>query len=412
MTTTRDSALEGHQALLERYGPVIDAIAAGALERERRRELPAQAIGWLQDAGAGAIRVPRELGGDGASIVALTDVLIALSAADANVAQALRGHFAFVEDHLYRPDSPGRTRWLERFAAGELVGSAWTEIGAATVGTVETVVAPAGDALALTGTKFYSTGSIFADWVDVLARRPDGEIVFAAVVTAQEGVTITDDWDGFGQRTTGSGTAVFTDARVEPDDVYAVGERCPYQTAFLQQVLVATQAGIGRAVVTDLADHVRRRSRVYSHGAADRTRDDPQILQVVGEVAAAAFAAEGAARLSAARLDAAFATRGAPADVQQAAAVEADLAAAAAQITVNQVVPAAATRLFDALGASAAREASALDRHWRNARTIASHNPTVFKARMLGDRQVNGTAPELLWAIGEAPAGPTPGARA
>jgi alkylation response protein AidB-like acyl-CoA dehydrogenase len=401
--TTTESATGAHAAIAGKYQPIIDRIGEGALDRERRRVLPDEAIRWLRDAGFGAVRVPQEHGGDGASVVVLTELLISLAAADANVAQALRGHFAFVEDHLFRSDSPTRTRWLERFAAGELVGSAWTEIGPAAVGTVDTVVVPDADGHRLTGTKFYSTGSIFADWVDVLARRPDGEIVFVAVRTGQDGVRITDDWDGFGQRTTGSGTAVFSGAGVDPDDLYGTGERCPYQTAFLQHVLVSTQAGIGRAVVDDVAGQVRRRSRVYSHGTADRTRDDPQLLQVVGEVAAAAFAARGAALAAAETLDAAYATRGGSADRQRSAAVAADLASAAAQITVNTLVPQAATRLFDALGASAARESVALDRHWRNARTIASHNPTVFKARMLGDWEVNETDPQLLWAIGESP---------
>jgi alkylation response protein AidB-like acyl-CoA dehydrogenase len=31
------------------------------------------------------------------------------------------------------------------------------------------------------------------------------------------------------------------------------------------------------------------------------------------------------------------------------------------------------------------------DRHWRNARTLSSHNPTTLKARSIGDYEVNGT---------------------
>ena len=34
-----------------------------------------------------------------------------------------------------------------------------------------------------------------------------------------------------------------------------------------------------------------------------------------------------------------------------------------------------------------------LDRHWRNARTLATHDPAVFKERMLGDWQVNAVKP-------------------
>ena len=41
-----------------------------------------------------------------------------------------------------------------------------------------------------------------------------------------------------------------------------------------------------------------------------------------------------------------------------------------------------------------------LDRHWRNARTAASHNPWIYKARIVGDWAVNGTEPLYVWQIG------------
>lgn len=73
---------------------------------------------------------------------------------------------------------------------------------------------------------------------------------------------------------------------------------------------------------------------------------------------------------------------------------------------VSELVLRAATHLFDALGASATRATNALDRHWRNARTVASHNPLVYKARIVGDRAVNGTEPPYVWQIGAGPGGP------
>ena len=42
----------------------------------------------------------------------------------------------------------------------------------------------------------------------------------------------------------------------------------------------------------------------------------------------------------------------------------------------------------------------ALDRHWRNARTVSSHNPVIYKARDIGDWKVNGTPPTGIWQIG------------
>ena len=60
----------------------------------------------------------------------------------------------------------------------------------------------------------------------------------------------------------------------------------------------------------------------------------------------------------------------------------------------------AASDLFNALGASAAKESLALDRHWRNARTVATHNPLIYKEKIIGDWAINGTEPPYVWQIG------------
>ena len=67
---------------------------------------------------------------------------------------------------------------------------------------------------------------------------------------------------------------------------------------------------------------------------------------------------------------------------------------------VSDLVLKATSDLFDTLGASGTSRARALDRHWRNARTVASHNPRLFKARVVGAHLVNGTPPPYVWAIG------------
>lgn len=51
----------------------------------------------------------------------------------------------------------------------------------------------------------------------------------------------------------------------------------------------------------------------------------------------------------------------------------------------------AATRLFEVGGASATLRTRGLDRHGRNARVLVSHNPLIYRARLLGDRAVTDT---------------------
>ena len=77
--------------LAKRFDPVFEKIAAGAVDRERNRTLPFDEIRLLKDAGFGALRVPVEFGGLGATLRQTFDLLIGLAAADSNLTQALRG---------------------------------------------------------------------------------------------------------------------------------------------------------------------------------------------------------------------------------------------------------------------------------------------------------------------------------
>ena len=392
-----------YAALAARFRPIFARIAEGAVGRERQRELAYEPVRWLKEAGFGTLRIPREEGGQGATLPELFQLLSELAEADSNLPQALRAHFAFVEDRLNQPDSESRRRWFRRFADGELVGSGWSEIGNLKLGEVLTKVSPAAQGWLLDGEKFYSTGTLYADWIDVYAQRTDnGRDVIALVNTHQQGVERDDDWDGFGQRLTGSGTTRFRQATVEHENVYDFSERFRYQTAFYQHVLLSVLVGIGRAVNRDVSQAVAQRKRIYSHGNAPLVKQDAQVLQVVGQISSQVFAVEAAVQRASLSLQKAFDARWLNVSEEQLheANIQAELEAAKAQVIASELVPRAATELFNALGASDTRVSKALDRHWRNARTVASHNPVIYKARNVGDWEVNGNDPTFIWQIG------------
>lgn len=400
MTETIDAVATAFESAAAKYRPIFERIARGAVDRELARELPFEQIGWLKEAGFGAARIPAEYGGDGLDWEEFTELLIELAAADSNIPQALRSHIALVEENLYHHvRTSDRSVWLARFASGQLAGNAWTEPGA---GGTATVLSESGSRLVLNGRKFYTTGTIFADWIDVTAKRPDGTDVSVIISTKTPGVETYDDWDGFGQRLTGSGTTVFTDTEVDPGNVSAFADRFPYQTALYQHILLVALAGIARAAATDAAAHVRERKRVFGHGNAPLVRHDAQILQVVGEISAKAYAAKATTLGVARSLDRVFESRQQDSDIEKAANVAVELESGQAQIVLSTLVPEAAGALFNTLGASSTSTGKALDRHWRNARTVATHNPFIYKARIVGDWEVNATEPPFVWTIGEA----------
>jgi alkylation response protein AidB-like acyl-CoA dehydrogenase len=390
--------------LAERFGPVLEDIRAGALDREAERRLPYDEVELLRAVGFGRLRLPQEHGGFGATIPQLVRLLVALGAADSNLPQLLRGHLGFVETRLVHPDAEVRDRWLRRIAGGVLVGNAQSETGSRSFWENTTTITEDGGRWRLSGRKFYSTGSLFADWIHTTATLDAERSATILVPTSAPGVTRIDDWDGFGQRLTGSGTTLFDAVPVHLEDVEIYDNGRPpggYLTAFFQLVHLATLAGIGRAAVRDIAAFVRQRERNLANPAYPRPALDPAVQQVVGRLAGAAFAAEATTLAAAEAVQRAHA-----AELEGRATPElvdgADVAVFGAQHQVIDLVLGIATDVFEVGGASAVTSRFRLDRHWRNARTLASHNPVVHRDQVVGDHLLNGTSPsavfERTWA--------------
>jgi alkylation response protein AidB-like acyl-CoA dehydrogenase len=394
-TTSRPTDAE----LAARFRPVFARIAEGAAEREHGRILPFEPVAWLRAAGFGWLRVPAEYGGMGITMTQLVRLLIELGEADSNLPQALRGHLVFVEGRRRTSDVRSREHWFREITEGAIIGNAQAERGPET-GTTATLTPNEDGSYALTGTKFYSTGTIFADWVLTAAKLDTGELVSVVASTTGDGVERRDDWDGFGQRMTGSGTTVFDRARVEAQNVIHLSDDEALAhgsiAALFQTVLLAALAGIGRAVLRDAVAFVRPRTRAFNVPGSSSPRNDPLVQRVVGRLSSLAFSAEALVLAVAARLDAIDEAQEAGRDTRE-LHTAAQIAAFQAQQVVLPTVLEAATLLFEVGGASATSSSLALDRHWRNARTISSHNPASQREQALGDYELNGELPVAGW---------------
>ncbi|MFC0249078.1 acyl-CoA dehydrogenase family protein [Citricoccus parietis] len=387
--------------LRSHFARVFDRISEGVLAREEQRVLPYEQVGWLKEAGFGRVRIPREHGGFGASLEQLAVLLIDLGAADSNLVQAWRGHIGFVEFVLSHANGDYRAFWLAELATGVMVGNAESERTGhfATPATHIHDAQEVPDGVELTGTKYYSTGSIYADWIFVSAadRRGGGSgtdtalppLVSVQVRRDHPGVDIQDDWDGFGQRLTGSGTATFTAVPADPQLINPrVDESAgpSVQHAVYQLTHLSALAGIVQAAHRDITAFITSRSRNLFNPTIALT-EDTMVQQVVGETYGAVKTIEASVLAAAASLDRALAS-GDPADH---AAGDAHLFAV--QGTVIELALHTVGRVFEVGGASATSTSRALDRHWRNARTISSHNPAILRQRVVGDYLLNGTSP-------------------
>lgn len=391
-----DPATNGSRRLAGTMGlrDVLSGIAEGAFERERDGRPPYDAILLIAQNRLGAVRLPVSEGGAGYSIRQLFELAIDLGAADPDAAQIVRNHYAFVEMWLRARDVPGRDRWLREVASGAIFGMIGTELGPAAVGSRKfgTTLKVKGDGFVLNGVKYYSTGAMFSDWIAVTAAGDDGEVETALVPTDREGIDFEDDWDGMGQQLTGSGTTRLVDVVVHRDEMMSEAVRQASQSTFFQLWLTGIIAGIIGSIVDDAVDVLRRRARTFVHSSAPEPVDDPLLQMTVGEISSASFVARAAVLAAADALEEVGDATLSESDEEEARQVAA-FAAAKAKVVVDELGIRAGGMLFDVGGASATRRSVNLDRHWRNIRTLASHNPASYKARAVGDFEINAAPP-------------------
>lgn len=381
------------EELNRRADALLPQIAAGAAQRERDRQLPYDAVAQIASAGLFTTRIPTRYGGAGGSVKDVIALLIRIASADSNVAQALRPGFGFIEGLLASRAEGAegeRERWFERYLQGAVVGNAGWEVGGAN-GSISARIVRDGENYRASGSKYYSTGSLYADWVSAVALDEDDQPVSFILPRDRKGLELLDDFDAMGQRLTASGTTHLHDVLVRPEEIRTrtveEGKRT-IVTPFLQVFLASVQAGIARNALNDAVTFANQHARPIKHSTASRSVDDPYVELSVGDISARAFTAEAVVLRAAESIDRAWA-----ADLDADAVDQAAVDVAQAQYIAAESALKAAELIFDVGGASTTGRAHNLDRHWRNARTVANHNPRHWKAAAVGAWQLKGTPP-------------------
>lgn len=369
-----------------------DALLAEAAQQVRQREadhvLPRALLAQLLQIGFGRVRVPVSHGGFGWSLRETFEHLTDLAAADSHLAHLFRGHFVLLEEVALFAEPEVRELWFARAVAGDFIGNAQSE--KAETLDIATTLTREGDRLVLNGTKYYTTGSIYADWIDLLATTEDGDLVLVTVSTDQPGVVSEDDWDGFGQQLTGTGTTRFVDAVVEADHVRGTDRSTAegqLRQGLFQLVLLAVIAGIGRAAVREAVTYVQGRRRLFGRLGVTEVREDPLVQDTIGSASSGAFAARTLVLAVAESWDRIIQRHHAG------IATESDYREGKRDVyriqgeIVDRVL-ALTTELFEVGGASQVSTRHGFDRFWRHARTVASHNPMKQRRRLIGAHEL------------------------
>jgi SfnB family sulfur acquisition oxidoreductase len=359
-------------------------------QRDRERRLPHQELEAFSRSGLWGISVPKAFGGAGVSYVTLAEVIRIISAADGSLGQIPQNHFYALELLRVNGSPEQQQRLYAEVLAGQRFGNALAELGTKNAHDRTTRLTRDGEGFRINGRKFYSTGALYAQRIPTSVIDEAGAQQLAFVPADAPGLTVIDDWSGFGQRTTGSGSVVFDNVFISADDVV------PFQTAFerpttvgpLAQILhAAIDTGIARAAFEDALHFVRTRTRPWIDSGVEKAVDDPLTLHSFGKLGIRLHAAEALLERSGKFLDRA------QADSSAENVAAASIAVAEARAISTEVSLAAGSTLFELAGSQSTLAEHNLDRHWRNARVHTLHDPVRWKYHAIGNFYLNDTNP-------------------
>jgi alkylation response protein AidB-like acyl-CoA dehydrogenase len=392
-STGQPDAFRTVSDLKQRAAALLAELRQGAEKRERERILPHEQIRRIGNERLLTWRIPRAHGGPGATVQDTVQFVIDVAAADSNIAQALRPSFLFIESLLAAGDETLLKRWLPRYLRGDVFGNAGWEIGGAN-GAISATILREGEHYRASGSKYYSTGSLYADWISAVALDDGGREIRFMLPRERAGLELIDDFDAMGQRLTASGTTNLLDVVVREEDIVPAPANPAGKAGrsivppFAQLFLAAVEAGVARNALEDAVHFTRHHARPIKHSSATRSVDDPYVQLSVGQISALAYAAESVVLRAAESIDAAW-----QAGLDDDFIVRASLDVAQAQFIAADSALRASELIFDVGGASTTARKHNLDRHWRNARTVANHNPRHWKAAVVGAWHLDGKAP-------------------
>ncbi|ATW51120.1 acyl-CoA dehydrogenase family protein [Streptomyces peucetius] len=173
-------------------------------EMDAIEDKPSDVYERFRETGLANWWLPEELGGRGLSLEDSVEIVNEIAYGDAGVAFTL---FISVLGtsivQLYGSEEL-KARHLEPMATrGSFCATLGSERSAGSeLGRIETVVAAEGDELVVTGEKFFSTNTDFADFLVVVARSAEDPEAYHAVLIPRDtpGVEVVKRWDVIGLR--------------------------------------------------------------------------------------------------------------------------------------------------------------------------------------------------------------------
>ena len=370
---------------------VADFALEGRNARDQQRFLPFAEIDLFSQKGLGGIRIPKQFGGAFVSNKTLAHVFRILNKADSSVGQIPQNQIALLNMIQIMGTEQQKQFIYQEILQGKRLANGGPERHTKDSKTLNTLLTLEDGHYFVDGEKFYSTGSSFAHWLAIKAIHPEGHVVLTIVNRDAAGVEVVDNWNGFGQRTTSSGTVKLDHVEVDPlliFDERKLSAQPSYRGAYSQLMQVAIDVGIAEAAFSDTVTAVQK-ARPIVDARVEKASFEHYTLQEVGKSNVLLDAAILLLDEAAEYLDELDQLE----SVTDEQAAKASILVAEAKIYANDAALHISEKLLELGGSRSSLSQHNLDQHWRNARVHTLHDPVRWKLHALGDYYLNHQLP-------------------
>ena len=391
LITENVHVIENDQDAIHAAYHVADFALEGRNQRDQQRVLPLAEIDLFSQRGLGGIRIPKQYGGAFVSNKTLAHVFRIVNKADSSVGQIPQNQIALLNMIQIMGTEQQKQFMYSEILKGKRLSNGGPERHTKDSKTLATTLTIKNGRYFIDGEKFYSTGSSFAHWLAIKAIHPEGHVVLTIVDRTADGVEVIDNWNGFGQRTTSSGTVRLQHVEVDPlliFDERLLGNQPSYRGAYSQLMQVAIDVGIAEAAFADTLTAIHK-ARPVVDAQVEKASFEHYTLQEVGKSSVLLDAAILLLDEAAEYLDELDQLE----SVTDEQAAKASILVAEAKVYANDAALNISEKLLELGGSRSSLSQHNLDQHWRNARVHTLHDPIRWKLHALGDYYLNHKLP-------------------
>lgn len=354
-------------------------LAKDAVQRDKAGGTPRAQLQLLRESGLLSLLIPEKFGGQGQPWSALLRVVRELAKVDASIAHIFGFHFTSVVAPYYR----GTKEQSEHYYS-ETINHNWFWGNAVNTKDKRLFGKKSGENYILNGVKAFASGSPGSDHLIITWRdEQNGALFYGAIPTNRVGVTVNEDWDGIGQRQTGSGTVEFKDVIVKPHEILRSDISGGYAFLISQLLPLSILTNVFIGSTQGVIEEAKKYSlaKYHTDSGIDQTAIDPLISRRYGDLWIKSRGATSLVDEAATLLDQAwekdFNLTKFEFDKLSSETISANVLAGNVALYVT-------SDIFEVMGARSATTKYGFDRFWRNVRTHTLHDSVENKLKNVG----------------------------